>query len=69
MKKILTLMSLLLLVVFVTGCIFGDDDKTSSSGSSALIGTWGNDLPPSFGPLLKLVMAPSFGLLLLRGVA
>ena len=27
------------------------------------------DLPPLFGPLPKLVMAPSFGLLLLRGVA
>ena len=40
MKKIQTFLSLLFLVVFVFGCIFGDDDKGSSGGSSALIGTW-----------------------------
>ena len=40
MKKIQTFLSLLLLVVFMTGCIFGDDDKTSSSSSNAIIGTW-----------------------------
>lgn len=40
MKKVCALISLLLLVVFMSGCIFSDDDKTSSSGSSALIGTW-----------------------------
>ena len=40
MKKFKTLISLLLLIVFVSGCIFGDDDNKSSSGSNALIGTW-----------------------------
>ena len=40
MKKIQAFISLLLLVVFMSGCIFGDDDKASSNSSSSLIGTW-----------------------------
>ena len=39
MKKFQILISTLLVVFYVSGCIFGDDDK-KSSGSNALIGTW-----------------------------
>lgn len=40
MKKIQTLVPLLLLVIVMTGCIFGDDDKSSNSSPNSLIGTW-----------------------------
>ena len=40
MKRIQTLISLLLLVVFMSGCIFGEDNKTSNSSPNSLIGTW-----------------------------
>ncbi len=40
MKRLHALLSLLIVVALVSGCIFGDDDKDSNSGSNALIGTW-----------------------------
>ena len=39
MKKLLPL-SLMLLVLCVSGCIFSDNDKKTDSGQSALVGTW-----------------------------
>ena len=39
MKRIQILIALLLLVIIMSGCIFGDDDKSSGSANS-LIGTW-----------------------------
>jgi len=40
MKKFNTLLLFLIVVALVSGCIFGNDDKESSSSSNALIGTW-----------------------------
>jgi hypothetical protein len=40
MKKLLILLPILVIASFTAGCIFSDDDKESSGGSNALLGTW-----------------------------
>jgi len=41
MKKVLILLSVLFIILPVSGCIFGGDDK-ADSGANALVGTWGH---------------------------
>lgn len=40
MKKLLILLPILVIASYTAGCIFSDDDKPSSGGSNAIIGTW-----------------------------